>query len=113
MALVIPAAPPANKLTPEQQAALKNLHQVAVQFEGIFVSMLLHEMQKGESNNTLFGPKTNGEKIFGSMLDDERAQAMAGTGSFGIAALVESQLRQAVLGDAGREAHTSTRVGLP
>ena len=113
MAPIVPAATPAQKLTPEQQAALKNLHQVAVQFEGVFVGMLLQEMRKGESNDTLFGQKSTGEKIFGEMLDDQRAQGIASTGSFGIASLLESQLRQAVLGDAAREAHVSTKAGLP
>jgi Rod binding domain-containing protein len=103
----------AKPLTPEQQRALQNLHAVAVRFEGVFIGMLLREMRKGESSQTLFGPKSNAEKIYSSMLDDQRAQAMAQSGSFGIAALLESQLRSAVLADAAREAHSPTRGALP
>ena len=109
----IEALPSTQQLTPQQQTALKNLHKVATQFEGIFVGMLLHEMREGESDKTLFGTKTNAEKIFGSMLDDERAQAIASTGSFGIAKMLESQLRGAVLANAAREAKSSTKADLP
>lgn len=103
------AAGAGQALTPEQQKALKNLHNVATQFEGIFVGMLLHEMRKGESDQTIFGQKSNGEKIYEEMLDDQRAQALGSTGSFGIAGMLESQLRSAVLANAGREAQSSTR----
>ena len=96
-------------LTPEQQSALKNLHKVATQFEGIFVGMLLHEMRKGESDQTIFGEKSNGQKIYEDMLDDQRAQDLGSTGNFGIAKMLETQLRSAVLANAGREAHSSTR----
>lgn len=99
----------AQPLGPEQQTALKNLHTVAVKFEGIFVGMLLREMRKGESDQTIFGEKTNGQKIYESMLDDQRAQDIASTGSFGIAKILEAQLRSAVLANAGREAQSSTR----
>jgi Rod binding domain-containing protein len=100
-------------LTPQQQAAMKNLHQVCTQFEGVFVGMLLQEMRKSESEQTLFGPKSSGEKIFGEMLDDQRAQSIAGSGSFGIAKMLESQLRGAVLANAAQEAHSSTKASLP
>jgi Rod binding domain-containing protein len=99
----------AQPLTPQQQTALKNLHKVAVQFEGIFVGMLLREMRKGESDQTIFGEKTNGQKIYEEMLDDQRSQEIASTGSFGIAKMLEAQLRSAVLANAGREAQSSTR----
>ena len=107
------AATQTQALTPQQQSALKNLHQVCTQFEGVFVGMLLQEMRKGESEQTLFGTKSTGEKIFGEMLDDQRAQAIAGTGSFGIASILESQLRGAVLANAAQEAHSPTKAALP
>jgi len=99
-------------LTAVQQAALANLHKVATQFEGIFVGMLLHEMDKDKPDDTLFGPRSNGEKIFSDMLDDQRAQSMASTGYFGIAKEIEAQMRSAVLANAGNEAKSSTKGGL-
>ena len=99
-------------LTPEQQKALSNLHKVATQFEGLFVSMLLKEMRKSESDDTIFGQKSNGEKIFGEMLDDQRAQAMANTGSFGIGAMLERQMRGAVLRNAAQESQSVVPGGL-
>lgn len=113
MAATIQATTATQQLTPQQQSALKNLHKVATQFEGLFVGMLLHEMRQGESDETLFGTKTNAEKIFGDMLDDKRADAIASTGSFGIAKMLEAQLRGAVLANAAQEAKSSTKADLP
>lgn len=96
-------------LTPEQQAALANLHKVATQFEGIFVGMLLHELHKDQPDDTLFGKRSNGEKIFSDMLDDQRAQSMASTGYFGIAKEIETQMRSAVLANSATEAKSSTK----
>lgn len=107
------AMPSTQQLTPQQQEALSNLHKVATQFEGVFVSMLMQEMRKGEDDQAgLFGPKSTGEKIFGEMLDDQRAQSIASQGSFGIAKMLESQLRSAVLANAASEAKSSTKTGL-
>jgi len=115
MSLLTPAAgvQSSQALTPQQQQALKNLHQVAVKFEGIFVGMLFRELRKDESDQTLFGPRTNADKIYGEMLDDQRANEIASTGSFGIAKMLESQLRGAVLANASQEAQASTKADLP
>jgi len=103
---------PSKPLTAEQQAALANLHKVAVQFEGLFVGMLLHQLDKDQPDDTLFGKRSNGEKIFSDMLDDQRAQSMASTGYFGIAKEIEAQMRSAVLANAGTESKSSTKGGL-
>ena len=100
------------QLTPDQQAALGKLHKVATQFEGLFVGMLLKEMRKSESDDTIFGQKSNGEKIFGEMLDEQRAQSMANTGAFGIGAILERQMRGAVLRNAAQEAKTNIPGGI-
>ena len=100
-------------LTPEQKQAMSNLHKVASQFEGLFVSMLLKEMRKSESDNTIFGTKSNGEKIFGEMLDDQRAQSIANSGAFGIGAMLEKQMAPAVLRNAAQEAKSAVKAGLP
>jgi Rod binding domain-containing protein len=103
------ATPKAQPLTEVQQAALSNLHKVATQFEGMFVGMLLHELHKDQPDDTLFGKRSPGEKIFSDMLDDQRAQSMASTGYFGIAKQIEGQMRTAVLSNAGTEAKSSTK----
>lgn len=112
MAIDPTAATQSQPLTPVQQAALANLHKVAVQFEGLFVGMLLHQMDKDKPDDTLFGKRSNGEKMFSDMLDDQRAQSMASTGYFGIAKEIEAQMRSAVLANAGAEAKSSTKGGL-
>jgi Rod binding domain-containing protein len=100
-------------LTADQKKALANLHTVSQQMEGIFVNMLFEQMRKGESDDTLFGERSNGEKIYESMLDQERSKEIAKTGAFGIGAMIEAQLRPAVLANAETEAKSSTRGLLP
>lgn len=85
-------------LTADQQAALKKLHDAATQLEGVFVGMLFKEMHSTVSTGGIFGPQSNAEKTWNDMLDEKRADAIAKTGSFGIAKMVESQLRASVLG---------------
>lgn len=113
MALTVNALASPKPLTAEQQKALANLHTVAQKFEGIFVNMLFEQIRKGEPDDTLFGERSNGEKIYESMLDSERAQQIAKTGAFGIGAMVEASLRSAVLANASREAKSSTQAGMP
>lgn len=93
----------AQPLTAEGRQALARLHDVTQQFEGVFIGMLFKEMRKTESDVTLTGKKSSGEKIFGEMLDDQRATALAKNGSFGLAQILEGQLKAAVLGNAARE----------
>jgi Rod binding domain-containing protein len=96
-------------MTADQQKALSNLHTAAQQFEGVFIGMLFREMRKGESEQTLTGDKSQTEKIFTEMLDDRRADSIAQSGAFGLARLLESQLRAAVLANAAGEAQTSVQ----
>jgi Rod binding domain-containing protein len=108
-----PTAAPAAPLTAEQQQALKRLHEVAQQWEGVFIGMVFKEMRKSESDQTLTGEKSNGEKIFSEMLDQQRAEQFSQTGAFGLGRILEDQLRSAVLANAGRESKTAvTRGGL-
>jgi len=93
---IIPKASSA-PLTPEQTAALKKLHDAATQLEGVFVGMLFKEMHEGEDKSDIFGKTSNADDTWNDMLDEKRADAIAKTGSFGIAKMVESQLRASVL----------------
>ncbi len=101
-----PAAPP---LTPEQQGALKRLHQAATQLEGVFLNMLFKAMRDTVPKQSIFGKESSAEGTFQGMLDQKQADTMAQSGSFGVARVLEAQLRSSVLSDAGRE----SKVSLP
>lgn len=92
------------KLTPDQKSALAKLHTAATQFEGVFLTMLFKAMHDTVSKATIFGKDDNAQETFGGMLDDQRAQTLAQSGSLGIAKVMENQLRSSVLADAHHEA---------
>jgi Rod binding domain-containing protein len=94
------SAPSSAPLTDAQQAALKKLHDAATQLEGVFVGMLFKEMHSDAPETDIFGKVSNAEQTWNDMLDEKRADAIAKTGSFGIAKMVEQQLRGSVLGSA-------------
>lgn len=102
------AVPPdgAAPLTPVQQSALKRLHQAATQLEGVFLNMLFTAMRQTVPKESVFGKESAAEGTFQEMLDQQRSESMAQTGSFGIAKVLEQQLRASVLSDAGHEAKT-------
>lgn len=89
--------------TPEQKKALERLHQAASQLEGVFLNMLLSEMRKTVPQQSIFGKNSQTEEVFQGMLDQQRADDMAKSGSFGIARVLENQLRESVLSDAKSE----------
>jgi len=90
-------------LTPDQQSALKRLHQATTQLEGVFLQMVMHEMSKSVPKDSLTGKQSSAEETFSGMLDDERAKAIAQTGSLGISKVLDQQLRASVLADASHE----------
>jgi flagellar protein FlgJ len=94
------------KYTPAQKAALERLHTAATQLEGVFLNMLFSAMRDTVPQESIFGKDSNAEQTFQSMLDDERSQQVAQSGSFGIAKVLEEQLKQSVLADASRESKT-------
>jgi Rod binding domain-containing protein len=100
-----PGVKPETPLTPAQKQALAKLHDAATQFEGVFVEMLMNAMQDTVPQQTLFGGDNSAEQTWQSMLNDERSQQMAKSGSFGLAQQLESQFRGQVLGDASHEAN--------
>ena len=87
-------------LTADQQTALKKLHDAATQLEGVFVGMLFKEMHSDKPDSDIFGKTSNADNTWNDMLDEKRADAIAKTGSFGIAKIVEQQLRASVLASA-------------
>jgi flagellar protein FlgJ len=101
-----PIQPQQPELTPQQKKALAGLHTAATQLEGVFLDMLFTSMRSTVSKESVFGKENPAEETFQSMLDEQRSQAVAQSGSFGIARVLEEQLRASVLSDAGREAKT-------
>jgi flagellar protein FlgJ len=92
--------------TPEQQQALSRLHTAATQLEGVFLNMLFSAMRDTVGKETITGQEDSATQTFQGMLDEQRAQSVAQTGSFGIARVLEEQLKSSVLSDAKREAKT-------
>jgi Rod binding domain-containing protein len=94
----------AQNLTDQQKQALAKLHDAATQFEGVFLEMLMNAMQDTVPEQSIFGEQSASEQTWQGMLNDERAQAIAKNGAFGLAQQLENQLRNQVLGDASHEA---------
>ncbi len=74
--------------------------------------MLFSAMRQTVSKETIFGQEDNASETFQGMLDEQRSQAVAKTGSFGIARVLEEQLRSSVLADANRESKTAVKKDL-
>jgi peptidoglycan hydrolase FlgJ len=85
-------------LTADQQKQLAKLHDAAQQMEALFVDMLFKEMRKGAPPVSLTGKVSNAEQTFGEMLDTKRAEELAKSGSLGIGAVLEQQLRSSIVG---------------
>jgi len=99
-------------LTPQQHQALQHLHSAATQLEGVFLDMLFSAMRETVPKESVFGQESSAEETFQSMLDEQRSQAVAQSGSFGIAKVLEEQLKQSVLSDASRESKTQVNRDL-
>lgn len=92
-----------SQYTPAQKAALSHLHTAATQLEGVFLDMLFSAMRETVPQQSIFGKESGAEQTFQSMLDEQRSQQMAQSGTLGIAKVLEAQLKQSVLADASRE----------
>ncbi|MHB1551254.1 MAG: rod-binding protein [Vulcanimicrobiaceae bacterium] len=108
--LAVPPAEP--ELSAAQRRALAQLHKAATQLEGVFLEMLFKSMRDTVPKSSIFGKASNSEHIYQSMLDDRQAQTMAQSGSFGIAKILEAQMRASVLADAKRESKTRVPQGV-
>jgi Rod binding domain-containing protein len=98
-------APAKPAYTPEQKAALKNLHATAQQFESLFVNMLFKSMRAAVPQTSISGEKlSSAETTFTEMLDEKRSESMAETGAFGIGKILEDQLKASVLANPAQAA---------
>jgi flagellar protein FlgJ len=101
----VPPSADAKALTDEQKAALKHLHVAAQQFESLFVNMLFKSMRAASPQTSITGEKLSpAETTFTEMLDEKRSEALAQTGSFGIAKVLENQLKDSVLANPAQAA---------
>jgi len=91
-------APTPAPLTADQQKALLKLHKASQQMESLFVDMLFKEMRKTAPPVSLTGKTSNAEQTFADMLDEKRSDELAKTGALGIGAMLEKEMRAAVLG---------------
>jgi Rod binding domain-containing protein len=67
--------------------------------------MLFKSMREAAPQTSITGQQLSpAETTFSEMLDEKRSEAIADTGSFGIAKILENQLKGAVLADPGRAA---------
>ena len=66
-------------------------------FEAMFLTLMYKEMRNTVPKNELFG-ESHGEKIWRSMLDEERMNQVAKSGGIGLADMLYDQLSPQVLG---------------
>ena len=92
-------------LTDEQKQALKRLHEASTQLEGVFLEMVMNAMEDTVPKESIFGKESASEETWQSMLNNQRAEAIANSGSLGIGKILEDQMRNQVLSDAHHEAH--------
>ncbi|MBR5163170.1 MAG: rod-binding protein, partial [Schwartzia sp.] len=69
----------------------KQLREACEGFEAMFLDIMFKEMRNTVPENTLFG-KSQGEKIWHSMLDTEMMQNVAKSGGVGIADMMYDNL---------------------
>jgi len=70
----------------------EKLKKVCTEFSSLFISMLWKEMRSTIPENDWL-PKSNGEKIFQAMMDDELSKEMAQSESFSLSKVLYDQLR--------------------
>lgn len=97
----------AQQYTPQQKQALERLHTAATQLEGVFLDMMFSAMRETVPQESVFGKESSAEQTFQTMLDEQRSQQMAQSGSIGIAKVLEEQLKQSVLADSSRESKSA------
>lgn len=73
------------------EARKAEIRKAAVQFQSIFVEMMLKSMRETVSKDKLTGGG-HGEEVYGSLLDREYAAAVSRRGNIGLAEMIERQL---------------------
>ena len=68
------------------------LRETASEFEAIFIQQMLKSMRETSFESDLL-PKSEGEKIFRSLLDEQYANISAKSGSLGLGEMIYQQLK--------------------
>ena len=71
------------------------LREAANDFEAIFIQQMLKTMRKTSFESDML-PKSEGEKVFQSLLDEQYAQISAKSGSLGLGEMIYQQLKAKV-----------------
>ncbi len=71
------------------------LREAANDFEAIFIQQMLKTMRKTSFESDLL-PKSEGEKVFQSLLDEQYALFSAKSGSLGLSEMIYQQLKPKV-----------------
>lgn len=71
----------------------KALREAATKFEEFFVNEMFKEM-RNEVNPSKLLPKSQGEKIFRGMLDEQYAKSIADSNRFGLGQLIYEQSKK-------------------
>ncbi len=76
-----------------QYARVASVEEIAAAqgMEAIFVNQMIEEMRKSVPENEVV-PRSYAEKVYQSMLDQEYAEILSGTGQFGIAEQVLAEI---------------------
>ena len=84
--------PPFNNLeAPKELPENPELRQKARDFEALFINQMISAMRKTVPENGLI-PKSQGERVFESMLDSQNAQTMADTEQLGLSQVIYQHL---------------------
>jgi flagellar protein FlgJ len=73
------------------EARKAEIRKVAVEFQSLFVEMMLKSMRETVNKDTLTGGG-HGDEVYGSMLDREYATAISRRGNIGLAEMIEQQM---------------------
>jgi len=73
------------------EARKAEIRKVAVEFQSLFVEMMLKSMRETVNKDKLTGGG-HGEEVYGSMLDREYATAISRRGNLGLAEMIEQQM---------------------
>ena len=68
------------------------LRETASEFEAIFIQQMLKTMRETSFESNLL-PKSEGEKIFRSLLDEQYANLSAKSGNLGLGVMIYQQLK--------------------
>lgn len=87
MIRAVSASPPANATAPVDP----ELRKAAVAFEALLLRQLIGTMRKGSLGEDMFG--SSASTTYREMADARTADALAERGAFGMAVLIERQLK--------------------